>query len=100
MALRDRPPDDNTTLGLTDPGWAGEAPLWFYILKEAELPPYNGERLGPVGGRIMAEVLVGLLQRDPNSYLYLDPAWKPAPPLAPTAGSFTFADLLRFAGAA
>jgi hypothetical protein len=91
----------NATLGLgNDPGWAGEAPLWFYILKEAELPPYNGERLGPVGGRIMAEVLVGLLQRDPNSYLYLDPAWKPAPPLAPATGQFTFADLLRYAGAA
>ena len=73
----------NATLGLNnDPGWKGEAPLWFYILKEAELPPYNGERLGPVGGRIMAEVLVGLLQRDPNSYLYLDPAWKPASPIA------------------
>jgi Animal haem peroxidase len=93
-------PLTNATLGLTDPGWGGQAPLWFYILKEAELPPYNGERLGPVGGRIMAEVLVGLLQRDPNSYLYLDPAWKPAPPLAPTTGTFTFADLLRFAGAA
>jgi hypothetical protein len=93
-------PLSNATLGLTDPGWGGQAPLWFYILKEAELPPYNGERLGPVGGRIMAEVLVGLLQRDPNSYLYLDPSWKPAPPLAPTTGTFTFADLLRFAGAA
>ena len=93
-------PLSNATLGLTDPGWGGQAPLWFYILKEYELPPYNGERLGPVGGRIMAEVLVGLLQRDPNSYLYLDPAWKPAPPLAPTTGGFTFADLLRFAGAA
>ena len=93
-------PLSNATLGLTDPGWGGQAPLWFYILKESELPPCNGERLGPVGGRIMAEVLVGLLQRDPNSYLYLDPAWKPAPPLAPTTGTFTFADLLRFAGAA
>ena len=91
----------NAVLGLSsDPGWAGEAPLWFYILKEAELPPYKGERLGPVGGRIVAEVLVGLLQRDPNSYLYLDPAWKPAPPLAPTTGQFTFVDLLRYAGAA
>ncbi|MEV6492964.1 peroxidase family protein, partial [Actinoplanes sp. NPDC051633] len=90
----------NATLGLTDPGWGGEAPLWFYILKEAELPPYNGERLGPVGGRIMAEVLVGLLQRDPNSYLYLDAAWKPAPPIAPTTGKFTFVDLLKYAGAA
>jgi hypothetical protein len=91
----------NSTLGLSsDPGWKGEAPLWFYILKEAELPPNNAERLGPVGGRIVAEVLVGLLQRDPNSYLYLDPAWKPAPPIASTTGQFTFADLLKFAGAA
>jgi Animal haem peroxidase len=90
----------NTALGLTEPGWGGQAPLWFYILKEAELAPYNGERLGPVGGRIMAEVLVGLLQRDPNSYLYLDAAWKPAPPIAPAAGQFAFADLLRYAGAA
>jgi hypothetical protein len=90
----------NTALGLTDPRWGGEAPLWFYILKEAELAPYNGERLGPVGGRIMAEVLVGLLQRDPNSYLYLDAAWKPAPPIAPATGQFSFADLLRYARAA
>jgi hypothetical protein len=60
----------NAALGLSnDPGWAGEAPLWFYILKEAELPPNNAERLGAVGGRTIAEVLVGLLQRDPNSHL-------------------------------
>jgi hypothetical protein len=40
----------NATLGLSsDSGWGGEAPLWYYILKEAELPPYNAERLGPVG---------------------------------------------------
>src|SRR4051795_4572002 len=91
----------NATLGLSkDPGWGGEAPLWYYILKESELPPYNAERLGPVGGRIISEVLVGLLQRDPNSYLYLDAAWKPTPPLAPTTGQFTFVDLLRYAGAA
>ena len=91
----------NATLGLAnDPGWAGEAPLWYYILKEAELPPNNAERLGAVGGRIVAEVLVGLLQRDPNSYLYLDPAWKPAPPIAPVTGQFGFVDLLKFAGEA
>jgi len=90
----------NAALGLSpDPGWGGEAPLWYYILKEAELPPYNAERLGPVGGRIVAEVLVGLLQRDPNSYLYLDAAWKPAPPIAPATGRFGFVDLLRYAGA-
>jgi hypothetical protein len=53
-----------------------------------------------VGGRIVAEVLVGLLQRDPNSYLYLDPAWKPAPPIASTTGQFGFVDLLRYGGVA
>ena len=67
-------------------GVAGEAPLWFYILKEAEIVG-KGRTLGPVGGRIVAEVLVGLLQKDPNSYLYLNAAWKPAPPVAPVAGS-------------
>jgi hypothetical protein len=91
----------NATLGLgNDPGWGGEAPLWFYILRESELPPYNTERLGAVGGRIMAETLVGLLQRDPNSYLYLNAAWKPAPPIAPEPGKFGFVELLKYAGAA
>ena len=91
----------NAALGLSnDPGWGREAPLWFYILKEAELPPYSAERLGPVGGRIIAEVLIGLLQRDPNSYLYLDSSWKPTPPIAPATGQFSFVDLLRYAGAA
>ncbi len=41
---------------------------------------------------------MGLLQRDLNSYLYLNPAWKPAPPLAPAKGQFTMADLLKYAG--
>jgi hypothetical protein len=93
----------NTDLGLTDSRWGGfngEAPLWYYILKEAERAPYNGERLGPVGGRIMAETLVGLLQRDPNSYLYLDPSWKPQLPSDIGPGKFEFSDLLKFAGAA
>jgi hypothetical protein len=79
-----------------DPGWNGEAPLWFYILKEAEIVG-QGREMGPVGGRIIAEVLVGLLQKDPNSYLYLQPGWKPTTPIAPAAGKFTMADLLKFA---
>jgi Animal haem peroxidase/TAT (twin-arginine translocation) pathway signal sequence len=80
-----------------DPGWNGEAPLWFYILKEAEIVG-KGRTLGPVGGRIVAEVLVGLLQKDPNSYLYLNPSWKPAAPVTPVRGRFTMADLLTFVG--
>ena len=80
-----------------DEGWGDEAPLWFYILKEAEIVG-RGRHLGPVGGRIVAEVLVGLLQRDINSYLYLQPLWKPEPPIAPARGQFTMADLLKYAG--
>ena len=36
-------------------------PLWFYILREAEVTT-GGAELGPVGGRIVAEVIVNLLQ--------------------------------------
>jgi Animal haem peroxidase len=50
------------------PGWEGGTPLWFYILKEAEYLA-DGERLGPVGGRIVAEVIIGLLRADPASYM-------------------------------
>ncbi|MEA2584453.1 MAG: hypothetical protein QOF33_2538 [Thermomicrobiales bacterium] len=53
-----------------------ETPLWYYILKEAEVFS-GGKRLGPVGGRIVAEVLIGLLYGDPQSYLRIDPAWTP-----------------------
>ena len=91
-------PNDSLKTELADPGWEGGAPLWFYILKEAELIG-KGRTLGPVGGRIVAEVLVGLLSKDPNSYLALNPSWKPAPPVTPVRGRFTMADLLTFAGA-
>jgi hypothetical protein len=93
-------PDDALRGQLVDlpgaAGWGGEAPLWFYILKEAEIVG-KGREMGPVGGRIIAEVLVGLLKNDPNSYLYLQPNWKPTTPIAPASGQFAIADLLKFA---
>ena len=36
-------------------------PLWLYVLLEAAQHGNNGDRLGPVGGRIVAEVMMGLL---------------------------------------
>jgi hypothetical protein len=80
----------DATLGLT-----GEAPLWYYLLKEAEVQA-EGRRLGPTGARIVAEVLVGLLVADPSSFLRTAPAWRPELPGA-TAGDFTMVDLLQFA---
>ena len=49
------------------------------MLKEAELIE-DGLHLGPVGGRIVAEVIIGLLQSDPDSYLSYDPRWRPTLP--------------------
>jgi hypothetical protein len=47
-------------------------PLWFYVVREAEVQE-DGKQLGPVGGRIIAEVYIGLLQGDALSYLKQDP---------------------------
>lgn len=53
-------------------------PLWYYILWEAERPPYCGNRLGPVGARIVVEVLDRLTECDPNSFLNAPGGeWKP-----------------------
>jgi hypothetical protein len=75
-------------------GFDRETPLWYYILKEAQLLA-DGERLGPVGSRILATVFVGLLQADPASFMALDPSWRPTLPSA-QPGTFTMADLLTF----
>jgi hypothetical protein len=84
--------------GLAAVGWAAETPLWFYILREAEVLT-GGAHLGPVGGRIVAEVLIGLIRADGQSYLAADPEWRPVLPSA-RPGTFTMSDLLRFAGIA
>jgi hypothetical protein len=88
----------NQQLGLgNESGWKLQAPLWFYILKEAELQQ-GGVRLAAVGGRIVAEVFLGLLNLDENSYLSNDPSFRPAPPIAREDGQFLMGDLLKFAG--
>ena len=74
-------------------------PLWYYILKEAEVTA-KGERLGPVGGRIVTEVLIGLLQGDKQSYLAQDPDWTPVlPTVEPDlqGKDFSMIDLLTIA---
>lgn len=40
----------------------------------------EGLHLGPVGGRIVAEVFIGLLQTDPKSYVNVRPEWIPESP--------------------
>jgi hypothetical protein len=76
-------------------GFDRNTPLWYYILKEAELA--GGTHLAGVGARIVAEVFLGLLAADPNPYLTRNPGWQPTLP-SRTPGSFSMVDLLTFAG--
>ncbi len=81
--------------GLREFGWRAETPLWYYILKEAQVR-HRGERLGEVGGRIVAEVLMGVIDADPTSYRAADPTWQPVLP-SHRDGEFTLADAVAFA---
>jgi hypothetical protein len=56
--------------------FASSTPLWYYVLAEARAAN-AGLSLGPVGGRIVAETLIGLLRADPVSYLSAYPAFRP-----------------------
>ena len=53
----------------------------------------GGQRLGPIGGRIVGEVLIGIIEADPESFLAVDPAWTPSLP-AREDGRFGLADIL------
>ena len=71
------------------PAFADNCPLWTYVLAETEevtvkVKTKQGDksvktrRLGPVGGRIVAETFIGLLLADSTSYFCMNPIWKPS----------------------
>jgi hypothetical protein len=76
--------------------WQDETPLWLYILREAAVRG-GGDHVGEVGGVIIAEVVVGVISTDPESYLSNDPSWRPTLP-SHEPGSFKIRDLLVPAG--
>jgi hypothetical protein len=79
------------------PAFRHNAPLWYYILAEAQRGFETDEtpiRLGPVGGRIVAEVLVKVMLADESSFLRQDPLFTPVPALCSGPQTFTMADLL------
>jgi hypothetical protein len=78
------------------PRLAGSTPLWLYVLREADIEA-DGAHLGPVGGRIVGEVLIGLLEMDQSSILNT-PGWRPTLDSAGGAGVFEMTDLLTIAG--
>jgi hypothetical protein len=54
------------------PGAGFQTPLWYYILKEAELN--GGLRLGKLGSRLVAEVVGGAIYYNPVAYVH-EPHW-------------------------
>ncbi len=85
--------------------FAKNCPLWTYVLAEAAthkvavtIPvtgapgPVSTPQLGPVGGRIVAEVILGLIFGDNFSVLSLDPHWAPV-----TGPNFKLKDLVSYA---
>lgn len=100
--------DALTSGDLTDLGQLGanldrSTPLFFYILREADVVA-DGLHLGPLGGRLVGEVFMGLLDHDPDSYVNAAApnggAWRPTlPQRGGAVGSdFTMVDLLTIAG--
>ena len=82
-------------------GLEASTPLWYYVLKEAELLE-DGLQLGPVGGRIVAEVFIGLLQFDRDSSSTPPPTGGPRCPggrgrSGAVDGSYAMVDFLTFA---
>jgi hypothetical protein len=104
-AIDGQAPEHGTIGDIAGGFFKGRCPLWTYILAEAmlnkepvQVPVTEGNiviqtpRLGPVGGRIVAEVFLGLLFGDSHSYLNLHPAWHP-----PAGPNFRLKDFVNYA---
>ena len=78
-------------------GLERSTPLWYYVLREGALMG-GGQHLGPVGGRIVGEVIIGAMQADRDSILAPSARnWRPTLPTRAGDGNFTMVDLLTFA---
>ena len=98
-------PTESEAITEVAPNFAGKAPLWTYILAEATANAFKvrdghitGEqiapmRLGPVGGRIVAEIFVGLMLVDRSSIFY-NPSFRPDSAFT-DEGRFGFRELIR-----
>lgn len=81
-------PPELTKAGIT------KTPLWYYCLHEAE---HFGGRLGPVGGGIVATVLIRLMALDHESLLCSAEDFKPWAALGATAkGEWSLGRMAKF----
>lgn len=100
----DKPDTPLPNILSVDPVFRKNCPLWTYILAEAmhhavkvKIPVKSDvevttPRLGPVGGRIVAEVFVGLMSGDNSSILNMNKNWFPG-----SGPNFALKDLVRIA---
>lgn len=100
----DEPDEPLPNILSISPVFKNNCPLWTYILAEAmhhqeavKIPvnediTINTPRLGPVGGRIVAEVFLGMMFNDKHSLLTLQPDWHP-----PSGPHYTLKDFVRYA---
>jgi hypothetical protein len=89
-----------SALELEDGLFTRKTPLWYYILREAELQT-NGNALGEVGSQLVAGTLIGLLKHDPGSYLRVEDGWSPAKGVKLNGKPIVrILDLFKFAGVA
>ena len=88
----------------------GQAPLWFYVLAEAQYMWCSRARvmdgddltkntlpghLGPVGAQLVAETFIALMDLDPDSVLHAPHQWQPS---YGQGLRFGMVDLIRTAG--
>jgi hypothetical protein len=100
------PTDELTPITKISTAFAGNCPLWTYVLAETEevdvaVKTNQGDKviktrvLGPVGGRIVAETFIGLLLADQHSYFNQDPLWTPSK--ANAQGRFGLSEFIKTA---
>jgi hypothetical protein len=93
---------DTVDSSLISAGFGAGTPLWYYVLREAELG--GGLTLGRTGARLVADSFLGSMTADKDGLLHdnspTSRRWLPEPPVAPAEGQFGIEDLLVFAGVA
>ena len=102
--------NENRSIADYGDSFRGRAPLWFYVLAEAQhewcarASGLSGDalakntvpsHLGPVGGRLVAETFVALMDLDLASVLHAPADWRPS---YGNGGRFGMVDLVRTAG--
>lgn len=71
-------------------------PLWYYILREAAVTQ-SGNKLGPLGAKIVADTFIRILKRDANSFLNHAGGFSPSLQ-TPPATTFTVTDIIKISG--